>query len=531
MDSGSSINDATLRDYLKIMFRHKLLFVAILLVVMTITYINLQMDTPKYAAVVSMLISAKMDTEADYYQGIGTNISITTNHTLKVKSTPVLERVVDALKLYQLPLDYEAKYATNVRKYFMKGQIEKLKIRLEGITPEQRMSIKRELALNRLRSNINVSLIPDSDILTIMVKDYDPVFATVIANSVSRSYIIFDMEQQIAELKLKYGEKHSTVVQLESYIREFEETLDGRLLSGIDAIGPASVKIVEQAVASSDPINVQQKGVLLGGAFFVSMVLGVLFSFGFEYMDQTVKMPKDLEQFFGMAFLGSIPRKKKKDSVLACSPDSVDSNYTRAFHDLTDRVYQMAKEQNLKTVLLTDVERSDTTEFIVANLGMCLSQKMNQKVVLVDANFRESAVSKFFNISSDVGLVEVLSEQEKLDSIVQNPKEKLYVLPPGNTAGMSNNIIKGDVMNDLINTAAQSYDLTLITCEGIKDSLDASIIAPYVDGVILVINEGQVRRQTMKSLLMPYTRKKVNFVGAIITNRRYELPEFIYRFT
>ena len=40
---------------------------------------------------------------------------------------------------------------------------------------------------------------------TISVRDYNPVGAALIANVVSRSYVMFDLEQQLAELKLKYG--------------------------------------------------------------------------------------------------------------------------------------------------------------------------------------------------------------------------------------------------------------------------------------------------------------------------------------
>ena len=58
-----------------------------------------------------------------------------------------------------------------------------------------------------------------------------PVAAAVIANVVSRSYVIFDLEQQLAELKLKYGRKHPTVNHIEESIEGLMETLSGELMA------------------------------------------------------------------------------------------------------------------------------------------------------------------------------------------------------------------------------------------------------------------------------------------------------------
>ena len=119
----------------------------------------------------------------------------------------------------------------------------------------QRQSYLYQLALENLRENVKVDPVQDTNIFTITVTDYDPIGAAVMANIVSRSYIIFDLEQQLAEMQQKYGEKNLAISQLQDNIKAMTQNLTGQPLDNVEAIGPASVKIIEQAYPPIEPLG------------------------------------------------------------------------------------------------------------------------------------------------------------------------------------------------------------------------------------------------------------------------------------
>jgi capsular exopolysaccharide synthesis family protein len=518
--------ETTLRDYLRVVFRHKIIFFILPLAIMIPVYISLEFKTPVYESSVKMYIKGQKQTPVDYYSGVFPR-NITEEHAQLVKSNIVLERVVKALKLYQIPLDYEKRFASRIKAKFIEQRVKAQKQKLMEMTEEKRQAFLFQRALNMLKSNISALPEQNTSFFNIKVKDFNPVAAAVIANSVARSYVIFDLEQQIAELKLEYGEKHSTVVKLEEYIEDFRETLDGRPLPDIEAIGPASVKIVKQAEVG-ELSRRYKKWFLLFLSFMTSIFLGVVLSFIFDYFDQTFKTPRDIEIFLKMPFLGSIPRKKSRKKLL--SDINPETFYMKAYQNLSEKLSLLLKDENIKAILFTDSEGKKDLSVVTANIGICLSHKTGYKVLIIDANLRQPMVSKIFKISNNSGLADILEMKASLSDTIKNLGGNLYILPSGETALNPPTVFSSPAMSNVVNKVKEDYDVVLIVCPDLKNYTDAVIISSLTDGIVLVINEGKVRRQVVENSLNPLRQKKTNVIGAILNNRRYVIPEIIYKF-
>ena len=526
-----SSKETTLRDYLRVLFRHKAIIITTFIAVVTTVFIGLELKTPVYVADVKMLISAQKEIETKYYKGIypGSK-SLVSTHIEMVKSKLVIERVVKALGLYQRPLDYEKNFSTRLKAFLIDRRLKKQNISLEEIAPEQKQAFLFGMAISSLTGSISATPLIDTNIFLISVSDFSPVGAAIIANSVSRSYVIFDLEQQIAELQLKYGKKHSTVLQLQDYIKMLYKTLDGKPLSTIEAIGPASVKIISQARRGGQ-VGIVSRRLGLIFAFFTSLFLGVMLAFLFDYFDQTFKSPQDIETFFDIPFLGSIPKRKSKDKLLISDANPPPTKYTQSFQNLSDQMYLLMKDKNLKSLLITDAEGSEGTTAIIANLGSCLAYKAGHRVLIIDANLRTPAVSNILNISDTPGLTDVLEEKIPLDSAVQDLGSNLYVLPAGKTVFNPITLLDSSVMSDVIKKAKEQYEIVFINCIDLNKFSDAVILSSIVDGTALIVNEGKVRRQVIKNAIAPLEQKKVNLIGVILNNRTYVIPKIIYDLT
>ncbi|MEK6528965.1 MAG: Wzz/FepE/Etk N-terminal domain-containing protein [Nitrospirota bacterium] len=520
--------DATLRDYVRVIFRHRLVIVTVFITVILTALVGLELQTPVYEAQVTMLVSARKETEAAYYKELLATKSVAITQSQIVMSNLVIERVVKALGLYQQPLDYEKNFSSKLKSVLIDWRLKSVNAKLQELPPEQKQAYLFRMAIENLKQKITVAPIKDTDLFTISVSEFHPVGAAVLANVVSRSYVIFDLEQQLAELQIKYGEKHTAVTQLRNYIEKLNENLDGKPLPDLEAIGPASVKIIEQAKVPLEPVRILSKPLMLIMAFFMSIVLGIMLAFGFEYFDQTFKSPQDVETFLNIPFLGSVPKKKSKDKLLI-TDTNLTTEYARAFHTLSDEIYLLMKDKNLKSLLVADAEESEETAAFIANLGTFLARKAGHKVIIIDANLRSPSVSGIFNISNSMGLADILEGKVQFENAVQDLGSNLYALPAGETAFNSATLLNTSTMSNIIKKAQEQYELVFINCTDLRNFADTAILSSITDGIAIVINEGRARRQVVQNAISVLEHKKINLIGAILNNRTYVIPKIIYK--
>ncbi|OQX79328.1 MAG: hypothetical protein B6D56_07350 [Candidatus Omnitrophica bacterium 4484_70.1] len=530
MNNSTEETIATLRDYLMIIFRHMPVLIITFVTVVTTVIVGLQLKTPFYQAQVKMLISAEKQVEAPYYRNLlrSQSSEVILTQSEIVKSNPVIERTVRALRLYERPLDYEKKYCSNLKKFLINFRTKNLRQKLSRLTNEQKKAFRFRLAMEELKRNIKVSPIRDTNLFTINVRDFSPIGAAIIANVLSRAYVIFDLEQQLAELQLKYGDKHPTVIQIRDNIKQMEKTLNGKPLPNIKAIGPASVKIVEQAEIPLKPIG-PPANLTISLAVVMSLFLGVMLIFLLEYIDQTVKSPQNIEKFLGIPYLGSIPRKKKFKE--------------KALHNISDQLYLLMKDRKIKSLLVTACLPKEETTIIVANLGRDFFQRQSQRVLVIDANLRNPCIHRVFNIPCVPGLTEVVEGKVPFNQAVRRPVFSSFISPPGE--GNSLNacldvlparrtelnpliLLGSSKMQEVINIAKQEYEVVLVDCPNLRNFKDTIVLSQFLDGAILVINEGKARRQVVKTTIGPLKEKKVYMIGAILNNRVFAMPKMIY---
>lgn len=506
--------DMTLRDYLRVLFRQKAVILTVFITVLVVVFIGLKFKTPMYEAQVKMLISAEKQVESPYYRDLAGSRTMEAALTQSeiVISNPVIERAVKAVALYKRPLDYEKSFSSSLKKLLISRQAKAMEKKLSKFDEKQQLMYRFRLAVEDLKQHVEVEPVRDTNIFLIKVKDYSPVGAAILANVVSRSYVIFDLEQQLAEMHLKYGEKHLAVKQLKDSIEKLNETLGGETLPDIEAIGPASVKIIEQANVPMKPSGVPENLTFLL-AFFMSIFLGVMLAFTFEYLDQTFRAPQDIERYLNIPFLGDIPKKASLS----------------AYDNLADQVYLLLKDKRLKTILLTAALPKEGVTTIIAHLGKTLTLKKRHKVLLIDANLRNPSLHTALKSHNDIGLCDILEGRLNFEKSVKDIGSGLTLLCAGKTDLNPITLLESHKMEELMKYVRDRYDVVLLDGADLRDYQDGHVLAEDVDGIIVAVNEGKTRRQVVQAQIASLTRIKTPLLGAILNGRTFPIPENIYK--
>lgn len=504
---------STLRDFLKVLFRQKTAVITSFITVVATVAMGLVFQTPVYEGRVKLLVSAQKQVDSPYYREIlgDRNMEIAIAQSEIVTSNPVIERAVKAIGLFDRPLDYEMNFASSAKKYFIAFTAKSTRAQLEKIPEEQRKGYLFRMAVEDLKKNIKVEPIRDTNLFTISVRDFSPVGSAILANVVSRSYLIFDLQQQLAEIQLKYGEKHPTSIQLQDSILAMIKNLNGQPLSDVEAIGPASVKIVEQATLPLRPTGIP-KPLTFILAIFMAAFLGIMLAFVFEYMDQSFKSPREVEQVLEVPYLGSVPRKASFDS----------------FQGLANQLYLVLRDKNLKAVsFFSALPREGVTNTVV-NLGKYLSKTGGYRTLVIDANFRGPDIAKSFKLLEPGGLAEILEGKLTFEQALKDIGGKLQVITAGKTSLNPVTLLDSNAMKDVLRMARSLYEVVLIDTPNLREYMDTVILSKEVDANCLVITEGVTRKQVVKIAIAPIQQKKANIIGAVLNNRAFVLPQAIY---
>lgn len=113
------------------------------------------------------------------------------------------------------------------------------------------------------------------------------------------------------------------------------------------------------------------------------------------------------------------------------------------------------------------------------------------KTLLIDADMRKTVMLQRYNIDNQGqkvgGLTHYLSGQVALDNIINSSNvPNLYLTLAGPLSPNPAELLSGDLIDQLLNKCRQIFDMVIIDTPPLGAVIDAAIIAPKCDGVVLV---------------------------------------------
>ncbi|MDD5066625.1 MAG: hypothetical protein PHF84_06215 [bacterium] len=523
------MGNLSLRDYIRILFRRKMIILITFISVIFFTVVGLLFKVPEYESQVKLMLSLKESS----IKALSPESGVVDTECEVVLTYPILKRALIQLKYHKRPKDYILQYCPKLTRPFFKWHLDVMeainKLLEDPDAQKPNPEFIYQEGVTALRDILEVKTIKGTDLFSIYALDYDSEESARIANVVSHSYIIFDLKRQLAELTVKLEDQDPNIIQLRSMIYRMERNLDKEDLFNIENLGLSSVKIVEAANPPVKPKGLP-KVILLILSAVAGMILGFILAFVFEYLDDTVKGPEDIEDYFNLPLLGFIPKAKIKnycynyDMKDIIKPKKVQA----AYENLADEIYLTLNKDNFKVVHIASTISNADISRIIAGIGVILSSKNKYNVLIIDTNLRNPSLQIIFGLDPKFNFNNFLGNKDQ-KPVIQKITENLSLLPVSATAYSPAVIFNSERMQKFIFDAKKEYDIILINSSSMKNNNDSYMISALTDGVIYIINEGQDRRQAIKSKIASLQDKKIKFFGAILNNRTFVIPEMLIK--
>lgn len=82
---------------------------------------------------------------------------------------------------------------------------------------------------------------------------------------------------------------------------------------------------------------------------------------------------------------------------------------------------------------------------------------------------------------------------------------------------------------DAVDALRVAFDNILIDCRSLRVSSEAAVLSSTVDGVAVVVEAGQTRRDEILNAQRTIENAGGKFLGFVLNKRRYPVPEWLYR--
>ena len=515
METSSFSED--LRRYLALIWHWAWLLVLAMLLAGGAAYVVSKRTTPVYQASTTMLINEAPANRTADYSSVLTSERLTQTYAQLLTKQPVLQGVIERL-------------------------------RLEG-TPRT------------LKTAIQVQPVRDTQLIEVQVEDTDRQRAADIANAL---VLEFAEQNQALQASRYTASKQSLETQLAQLDEQIKANADALAALGEGAEGQTererlqtnqaqyrqtyayllqSYEQVRLAEAQSTSNIVQAEpatpplfpvrprtlvNTVLAAVMGLVLALGAIFLI--EAMDDTLRGPDDVARHLGLPLLGLIVSHTAKDGqpVTAVQPRAPVSE---AFRSLRTSIQFASVDHPLHTLLVTSPTPEDGKSTVAANLSVILAQS-GHTVALVEGDLRRPRVHKVIGLANRQGISELFVQPRIYlnGSLQETEVAGLLAMTSGSLPPNPAELLGSEKMFDILHSVRERAEIVVIDSPPVMAVTDAVVLAPRVDGVLLVVKPGKTKLAACKQAVEQLQRIGANLLGVVLNDVEVKRSGYRYAY-
>lgn len=331
-------------------------------------------------------------------------------------------------------------------------------------------TLNLDMKLEELKSRVKVASEGNTGFLTIYATTSDAKLSQQIANQYAKS--LKDVSKSIKN---------------EDYV-----------VLGAGAPVPEAIKTVETSFFG-------KIGILLG--FMISLAV----VFILELSKNKVKLESTIEQLTKVPVVGIISG-SNTDKSTSSQKDSDEYNNLQA------NISFLLEESDSKVAVITSPTEDELIPSMIAKLGKAFANNDN-KVLLIDSNFRTPSLQKEFNVSNSKGLADILLKDANINQCLSSTSlENLHLLSAGSTSMNSTSLLGSKKLKSLLDNLSREYDVILINSCSILTSQGTSALSEHCNTPILITASENTKNSELKNSVDVLNKQNAKILGIVLNN-------------
>lgn len=373
---------------------------------------------------------------------------------------------------------------------------------------------------------------------------YDSLTATTKLAGVFKNILDSSQLQNAAAESLGYSQFPGTLscsIVEETNILSFSVKSDSpiksyRLLNAVldsypqftkNVVSSIVLQTLEEPVVPVSPNNNSNatRAMMLG--FLIGVLLTVAIIAVLSYYKDTIKKESDIEKKLNVKRVVSIPKQKKKISFkekikgvkksLSLANPVISFEFRESFKKLRRIIVSDSKNNSHKVFSVTSSLENEGKTTIAVNVAMALG-KMDYKVLLIDADLRKPAVTKFLDKKLPEGkeLTDFLNGNARLSDIMHYDEiNNITVAGCNKGTTLANELVTSDKMEYLFSVGREKYDYVIVDTSPLGFVSDAEDVLSISDSALLVVRRDIANALTINDTVDIILSTDVKLLGCV----------------
>ncbi len=401
-------------------------------------------------------------------------------------------------------------------------------IKVGGTAQAALRRLRLDRSTDALLEQVETETSSASNIVTLTVRDTDPVLAARIANAFAEAYV----EVRVQSARQRYTQAaelaQQQLLQLTPLERRTSQGLElqarRRELQIAAALQTGGAEIVRRA---SVPKSASRPRPKLSGAIglFLGLLLGLGLALARELVDRRFKSEDTVEAFFDLPILAAIPRAARRGRGLE------DSGQRESYGLLAANLRLSAASQGSRVLMVTSSGPAEGKTSVTFGVARACA-RLGLRVIAVEADLRHPSFGRFADVSSSPGLAGVLDGSTMLASgLIRLDVDTLRstangavgggevaVLPAGALPINTQQVLNDPGVGRVIEVARSMADVVLIDTAPVGTVNDAVALTGLVDGVLLVVRLNQTTKESGRRALRVMSNVDAPLEGVVLTD-------------
>jgi len=310
----------------------------------------------------------------------------------------------------------------------------------------------------------------------------------------------------------------------------------------------SNIHVVDRARPPITPVR-PRKSLNLMLSVIVGLALGCALALFNEYLDNSVKIPEDVEQLVNQPVLGIIPavssvaaypRRKPLPRTVAASPATSElatvaqpqSVVSEAYRALRTSLLLSTSRHAPQLILISSGQPREGKTTTALNLAITLAQR-GDRVVLIDTDLRRPRIHRSFQMTNERGLSTFLTSQATAEDLARPVRQvpNLFVITSGPTPPNPSELLSSEPLEVLFAELRRHFDFIVLDSPPAITVADSLILAAHADGVMLVVHGGVTTRETLRHTTKLMNSVNARLLGVVLNNVDVRSVDYKYYYS
>jgi capsular exopolysaccharide synthesis family protein len=300
----------------------------------------------------------------------------------------------------------------------------------------------------------------------------------------------------------------------------------------MEASSTPDVQVLDPAVPPQRPSS-NSAIMLVLATFAISLGLALGLAVLLDRLDKRFRYPEQVTRELGLSILGAVPAIRQVRGEQ--SPEEA-AQVVEAFRTIRMNIAHAYGAAGPVMLTVSSPSPGDGKSLVSSNLALSFAEA-GYRTLLIDGDIRRGELHRMFSIDRRPGLLDHLSGQGSLDTVLRaTTHQNLSVIACGTRHHHGPELLGSAAMRDMMAALKNRFNVIIVDSPPLGAGIDPFVLGTATGNMLLVLRSGETEREMAENQLKLMDRLPIRLLGAVLnsvntSDNAYKYYRYVYGYT